>query len=222
MKSIIRPAFITALAASAASTALSTACQTATEVTLDVSLVQDTCAQTNGTAITVASDPAVAEDRARGHYATAVTSKCDEATKRIGTLVLTPGDGDQGAVVVAVSFSKVQTGADCAPPAYTDCVVARRAFAFVDHTKLTLPIDIDFDCLNHAAGARHARQAPAREDPRRRRGSRAGAADAAADGDAADADHPADADRAGDGERRRDERRRRLRRRGGEGRRLTA
>ncbi|HEY8078000.1 MAG TPA: hypothetical protein VIF62_27930 [Labilithrix sp.] len=138
--------------ASVAAIALVAACKTPTQVTVDVTLVKSQCQQTNGTAIIAASDPASAEQRVDGGYPSAVTSSCadtpDQTKKEIGTLVLTPGDSDRGAVIVLVSFSKDHTAADCRPPLYTDCVVARRSFGFLDHQRLTLPIEIDYDCVN--------------------------------------------------------------------------
>ncbi len=144
----LRLMFGAAVLTSAAAFAV-TACKTATQVTVDVSLLPNTmCAQTNGTAIVAARDTTGAESNVTNGYLSAVTTSCDDGTKDIGTLVVTPGDSDRGAVIVVVSFSRQHDATACKPPLYTDCVVARRSFAFVDHTKLTLPIEIDFDCVN--------------------------------------------------------------------------
>lgn len=122
-------------------------CQDATQVTLVVDLRSDiACADiAGGTAITVGADSQAVETRvARGEITTR-TSACDAATRRVGTLIVTPGDTGRGAVVVVVGY-RGATPESCKPPKYDGCIVARRRFSFAEHTSLEMPITIDPDC----------------------------------------------------------------------------
>lgn len=134
---------VTVLAASAPG------CRDATQVTLDITLSRAQCAEIHGTAITIGVDPLDTEDRVKNHFVTATTADCDPATGRIGTLVVTPGDDDRASVVVAVSYGKdLKDPSNCTPPNYDGCIVARRKFAFAEHTSLRMPISLDPDCAN--------------------------------------------------------------------------
>ena len=130
--------------------AVAPGCKDATQATLEIRMAKtDLCPKLGGTAIAVGSDRNEVETRV-STYVTAETRDCDVASGSIGSLVVTPGDVGRSAIIVAVAFdtSRARTATDCKPPAYAGCVVARRYFAFSDHTNLRIPITIDPECLD--------------------------------------------------------------------------
>ena len=122
-------------------------CQDPTQVTLELSLDKKAaCAEiAAGTAITVGVEPYDTERRVESGFVTARTTECDSATNQIGTLVVTPSDPGKASVVVVVGY-KDNAPTTCKPPSYDGCIVARRRFAFAEHTRLRMPITIDPDC----------------------------------------------------------------------------
>ncbi|MDF2692857.1 MAG: repeat domain protein [Labilithrix sp.] len=130
--------------------ALAQGCQDPTQVTLALSLDKKArCEEINaGTAITVGVEPADTENRVATGFVTARTNACDDSTGQIGTLVVTPrDDGSRASLVVVVGY-KGNDPTRCKPPLYQGCIVARRRFAFAEHTRLTMPIVIDPDCAD--------------------------------------------------------------------------
>ena len=79
-----------------------------------------------------------------GGFLTTETASCTDG--EIGTLVITPSEGaDRAAVLVVGGVGRA--GSDCRGPAYEGgCIAARRQFSFANHTRLTMPIDLDIDC----------------------------------------------------------------------------
>ena len=122
-------------------------CQDPTQVTLELSLDKKaTCAEiAAGTAITVGVEPSDTERRVESGFVTARTTDCDSETNQIGTLVVTPSDPGRASVIVVVGY-KNNDPTTCKPPNYDGCIVARRRFAFAEHTRLRMPITIDPDC----------------------------------------------------------------------------
>lgn len=140
---------LAALAAAAAFAAtIAPGCQDPTQVTLDVRLASAQCSEIHGTAITVGVQPADTEERVRSRFPTGQTTDCDAATKRIGTLVVTPSDADRAAIVVVAAYGARRDPTECQPPDYAGCIVARRRFSFSKHRRLTIPITIDPECAN--------------------------------------------------------------------------
>lgn len=122
------------------------ACRTPTQVTVVVSTRVRCIDLPSGTVIAVAATPQASEENVVGGFASATTRACTD-DGAIGTLVITPG-ADTAAVVVTAGFGGQDT-AKCTPKnKFKDCIVARRSFAFVEHTRLTLPIELTLDCLN--------------------------------------------------------------------------
>lgn len=127
--------------------ALGPACRDATQVTLEIGLTnRASCAETNGTAVTVGTDPGQTEDRVREQFVTAATSSCSDATRQVGTLVVTPGANGRASVIVVVAYDKSIAPSSCVPPLYKGCIVARRQFTFTDYQQLHMPISIDPSC----------------------------------------------------------------------------
>jgi hypothetical protein len=127
--------------------ALAPGCRDATQVTVDISLTKRaSCTETNGTAITVGTEPAMTQQRVADEFVTATTNACTEATHEIGTLVVTPGGNGRGSVIVVVAYDKTIVPSSCKPPLFKGCIVARRQFTFNDHQHVRLPITIDPDC----------------------------------------------------------------------------
>ena len=93
------------------------------------------------------------QQRFENQFSTAVTHDCD-SSGLIGTLVVAPG-GKTATIVVAVGV-KVGGAPAPEPSACADgtaaqrCIIARRSFAFIDHTSLTLPVVLDPQCIGRA------------------------------------------------------------------------
>ena len=133
-------------------TASTGACRTPTQVTLDVTYRGGACSDLRGVAFIVATDPHGAEARIATDLFTTVTTDCTLGLpgepQRVGTLVVTPNDdSNRASIIVLTSIDKRVE--ECTPAdGYFGCIVARRAFSFVDHTSLTMEISLDLDCKN--------------------------------------------------------------------------
>jgi hypothetical protein len=125
---------------------LSASCQEPTELTLVLSTNAQCGTQLTSTAIYVGSSPDVTNGRLKTSSPSpdAFTKTCNAGD--IGTLVVTPG-AMHGAVVVAAGFGG-KSAAECFQDNFVNCIVARRTFSFVKHTPLTIPVELELDCLN--------------------------------------------------------------------------
>lgn len=140
----------------------SEACRAPTQVTLDITYTGK-CRDLNGVAFVIGTDPRATEARLPSF--TTVTPSCTDGTPaRIGTLVVTPSDStSRGAIVVIAGIGKPPVACDPAN-GFLDCIVARRAFAFVDHASPTLPVELALDCRSVSCDAvsscKHGRCVP--------------------------------------------------------------
>lgn len=121
-------------------------CVGATEIMLDLH-TDVSCAVVGVRGVTIAvGEP---NDETTG-IVTSATS-CDAGS--IGTLALLPRGDIGGPVAVRVVLGVNTKADDCAAPnAYSGCIVARRSLRYSPHAKLTLPIDLDQDCLDDPCG----------------------------------------------------------------------
>jgi hypothetical protein len=132
-----------------ASFAVAVSCREPTQVTVRVS-TGTKCSELSSVELVVGPDQKETQQRFAKQFTTAVTTDCD-ASGFIGTLVVAPG-GNTATIVVAVG---VKVGGAPAPEpsacadgtAAQSCIVARRSFAFIDHTSLTLPVVLDPQCV---------------------------------------------------------------------------
>jgi hypothetical protein len=121
-------------------------CRTATQVELVVTY-DGMCSDLQEVAFIIGTDPSVAEGRIESNVFTTTTTHCEQGSpSRVGTLVVTPNDATgRASIIVLASFG--QHVSECKPEkGYADCIIARRAFAFVDHTALTLEIPLERSC----------------------------------------------------------------------------
>ena len=126
--------------------AISEGCRTATQVELVVTY-DGMCSDLQEVAFIIGTDPTTAEGRIESNVFTTTTSHCEPGSpSRVGTLVVTPNDATgRASIIVLASFG--QHVSECKPEkGYAGCIVARRAFAFVDHTALTLEIPLERSC----------------------------------------------------------------------------
>lgn len=132
--------------------ALAASCREPTQITLRIT-TSEKCADLTGVQIVVGPDADIAQGRFAKHSPAAVTHDCTASgtTNLIGTLVVTPG---QSAGIVIVAAGVTQGGVEGPEPAACadkdsekHCIIARRSFSFIDHTSLTLPIDLDPLCV---------------------------------------------------------------------------
>jgi hypothetical protein len=80
------------------------------------------------------------------------TTSCDGGA--IGTLALVPRGDIGGPVAVRVVLGVNAKADDCAlSNDFSGCIVARRSLRYSPHTRLSLPIDLDQDCLDNPCGA---------------------------------------------------------------------
>jgi hypothetical protein len=132
-----------------ASLAIAVSCREPTQVTLRVTSGEP-CSSLGGVQIVVGPNPAETQARFEQRTPAAVTRDCD-ASGLIGTLVVAPG-GQSATIVVAAA---VRLAGNPAPDPTScvdatnakSCIIARRSFAFLDHTSLTLPIELDPLCV---------------------------------------------------------------------------
>lgn len=132
-----------------ASFAVAVSCREPTQVTVRVS-TGARCSDLSSVELVVGPDQKETQQRFEKQFTTAVTRDCD-ANGFIGTLVVAPG-GNTATIVVAVG---VKVGGARAPEpsacadgtAAQSCIIARRSFAFIDHTSLTLPVVLDLQCV---------------------------------------------------------------------------
>ena len=139
-------AIVTALGVTGATEA----CRAPTQVTLEVTY-SGACGELGGVAFIIATEPRVAESRIEGNVFTTKTIECTGGgtpgrPARVGTLVVTPnGSTDRAAIIVIAGVGKPVE--ECkAKDGYLGCIVARRAFSFVEHASLTLDVPLDRDC----------------------------------------------------------------------------
>ena len=124
------------------------ACQEPTQVTVEVRLDTAKCSEIHGTAINVGVFPEDTQRKVLSKYPNAETTDCDDASQRIGTLVVTPSEEERGSIIVVTSYGQQRNPTECQPPEFKDCIVARRQFTFTKHRRLFLPITIDPTCVN--------------------------------------------------------------------------
>jgi hypothetical protein len=136
----------------AAGVALAVACRAPTQASLLVTTTAQ-CKEIGSVAITVKDHPKNAETAVGAHFVSAVAPGCAPAGAGgdFGTLVLAPG-ADTGAVVVVAGYGGTRAES-CSPPAYKGCIVARRAFSFVEHVTITIPVSLDPDCVDKPCDA---------------------------------------------------------------------
>lgn len=133
-----RSLYLVLAVACAATATAAHACKDPTQVTVEITTLGFRCSELRKISIVVASDPDKAE--AKAVFPQAEVTSCED-DHRVGTLVLTPAE-DRGAVMVLASY----TDRRCEPPRYEGCIVARRAFSFIDHVPLRLPIALEASC----------------------------------------------------------------------------
>jgi alpha-tubulin suppressor-like RCC1 family protein len=81
-----------------------------------------------------------------------VTSACS-ASGSVGSLVILPSGVDEPVAVTVVAGTRgadpqhTTAAAECAPPAYANCIVARRVLQQVAHRSLVLPVDLSGSCI---------------------------------------------------------------------------
>jgi hypothetical protein len=125
-------------------------CLKPTEVTLQITT--DTCndAGYQGTNITVIAEEALAHADASSFPPSAQTSNCG-ADGGIGSLVVVPGPGGNGPILITVATGLNADPIICATAssnteAGAHCIVEKREITLVDNTPLTLPIDMPKSC----------------------------------------------------------------------------
>lgn len=127
-------------------------CREPTQITV-VIRTGEKCSDLSGAEIVVGPSQKETQTRFEQKFTVAQSHDCD-ATGLLGTLVVTPG-GAGGTIVVAagvrVGGAPAPDPAECATVAHAgSCIVARRSFSFLDHTSLTLPIELDPLCVGQA------------------------------------------------------------------------
>lgn len=109
------------------------------------------CRELNGVAITVKDTPANVQSTLEKNpgFVTTTTTACTQLATSgdYGSLVLAPG-ADTGAVIVIAGYGATRPET-CGPAnGYKGCIVARRAFSFVEHETITIPVSLDPDCVD--------------------------------------------------------------------------
>ncbi len=127
-------------------------CREPTQITV-VIRTGEKCSDLSGAEIVVGPSQREAQTRFEQKFTAAQSHDCD-TTGLIGTLVITPGGAGATIVVAAgvrVGGAPAPDPAECATAASAkSCIVARRSVSFLDHTSLTLPIELDPLCVGQA------------------------------------------------------------------------
>lgn len=118
-------------------------CKTATQATLEIT-TDLRCSALSQTRLFVTS----ANDEA-STTPTTETSSCETTSSggRIGTLSVVPQGGD-GRAFVRVVAGVDRPASECAAPAYTGCIVARRLVTYVKSADVKVPIPLLSICKN--------------------------------------------------------------------------
>jgi hypothetical protein len=131
--------------------ALAEGCRAPTQITITIDTPTIACESLQGIEIVVTSEPEKAEARIAQGVTTTSVPRC-ASSSHAGTLVVVPAGG-RGAVLVVAGVNARATS--CRPEnGYRGCIVARRAFSFIEHAQLTIPIGLDVDCLDVPCDAR--------------------------------------------------------------------
>lgn len=132
---------VTLFLAIAAAAAFGGACKAPTQITIELR-TDVRCADVRGTAITVGSLGSL-----EGTPATTVTTACDPATGRIGSMVIVPSGARDDQVALRFVMGLGRDPGECAPPAYgAGCIVARRALRFIEGRSLVVPVFLGAVC----------------------------------------------------------------------------
>jgi hypothetical protein len=126
---------------------VASSCRTATHVQLELSTDVGCDAVRASSGVEIHLGGAFEAIRGDASSPATVTSQC-EGPGTIGSLVLVPSGADNGRVVV-------ETRLPLRPGPCVEgqgCIVARRALAYVPHTKLALPIRLRAACANVVCG----------------------------------------------------------------------
>lgn len=126
------------------------ACQDATSIELQIST--DLPCEAVKVVTTSISSGSLATYESRPP--SAVTTRCDEASGHIGSLVLVPSDDDTAEVAVRVVTARSSHLPDqCITHPSPECIVARRVVRFSPHRMLTLPIRMQNVCAGVTCAA---------------------------------------------------------------------
>jgi hypothetical protein len=139
----VKASFAFALVLAACAAAAS--CRTATQATI-VLTTSAKCSEIGGIAVTVRDAPQNAEQSVRVHFVSAATQSC-AGNGDLGSIAVVPNGSESAAVVAVAGYGGKRADA-CTPPEYKSCIVARRAFRFLEHTNVTIPINLDPDCVD--------------------------------------------------------------------------
>lgn len=130
--------------------AAAAACRAPTQARLVVT-TSALCSETNGVAITVKDKPATVArvlDETPGFVTTSTTACAQKAGYGdYGSLILAPGE-ETGAVLVVAGYGATRAESCTPKNQFKGCIVARRAFSFVDHATITIPVSLDPDCVD--------------------------------------------------------------------------
>lgn len=128
-------------------------CRVPTQVTVSIT-TGEKCSDMSAVQTVVSPDFHTTQQRFTDRYTTAASGECNPATGFVGTLVITPG-GSRGSILVAagvrVGNQPPPDAASCADVETAKrCIIARRAFGFLDGSSRTLPIHLDPLCVGRS------------------------------------------------------------------------
>ncbi len=120
------------------------ACRDPTQITFEIT-TDVPCGDVNDTSIAVGV-PGEVEDTS-----TTATTRCVDG--RIGSIVVVPSSGTDAEIGIRMATGVGVDAESCAPPAFTGCIVARRALRYVPHTPLFVPVTMRSECRDVPCGA---------------------------------------------------------------------
>lgn len=128
---------------------IATACREATSIELEITTdlaCEEAKPVTTSIRVGTLDDYATRAPRA-------VTTRCDAATGRIGSLVILPDDDPHAEVAIKiVTAAHGQLPEACDDRLDESCIVATRVVGFVPFRSLTLPVHMQSSCAGRACG----------------------------------------------------------------------
>jgi hypothetical protein len=130
--------------------AVAGSCREPTQVT--VVFRTNACADRPDLGIVTGSVASDTEARAREGSLVATQTGCGTG-ESMGTLVLARDSNDRGSILAVLALRGKSPDSCLRNPSQMDCITARRRFAYVKQTPLTMPILLSLDCAGVACDA---------------------------------------------------------------------
>jgi uncharacterized membrane protein YgcG len=131
--------------------AIVASCREPTQVT--VVFNTNACADRPDLGVVTGSLASETEARAKEGSLVATREGCTPGDSSMGTLVLARDSNDRGSLVAVLALRGKSPDSCLLDPKQLDCITARRRFAYISHTPLTMSVTLSLDCAGVACDA---------------------------------------------------------------------